>query len=376
MAGLVGTREERVAALAEVSAAVDGTVDEMESRAQLPDDVVACLRRTGAFRMAMPAAWGGPELPMVEIVDVIEELSYIEGAVGWYSMIGCDGGFYSAWLDDEVGRGMYSNLDSITAGWVNPVGKVTPVDGGYRLSGRWSFGSAGPHADWFCSGGLVPDPFEWRMFFVPGDEVEILPGTWDTTGLRGSGSYDYAIDDAFVPAERTFTFAETPRRSGSLYRHRATFAVKVAAVPLGLARRAIDETRALAEKKVVMPQLVAMRELPAVQESLGRAEALVAAHRTWFLDVVGQLTAQLESGREPDADVRRHLLLSASAAIQASRDAVELLATVVGSDSVKRSQRLERIRRDIATASTHIVGRSFDACGRALLGLDPAHPLF
>jgi alkylation response protein AidB-like acyl-CoA dehydrogenase len=376
MAALTGGTDERRAALAELAPVIDDSVAEMEAGARLTDGVVAALKAAGAYRMAMPAAWGGPQLPMLEVLDVVEQLSYLEGAVGWCAMIGCDGAFYSAWLDDAIGKAMYDDLDAITAGWVMPAGSATPVDDGFRLSGRWSFGSGSTHADWFCSGGLVADTFEWRMFFVPRAEVNVLPGTWDTTGLRGSGSYDYAVDDVFVPRERTFSFADPPQRPDSLYAHRATFAVKVAAVPTGLARRAIDEVRAMAETKMVMPQLVPLRDLPGTQEAIARAEALVLANRAWFHDVVGRLTDRLDAGAELDPQIRRHLLLSASSAIQSSRQAIELLAEVVGSDSVKRGHRLERIRRDAATASTHIVGRAFQPCGRALLGLDPEHPLF
>lgn len=376
MTDLCGGVEQRRAALADLAPIVENGVEQMEGGASLPDDVVDALKRAGAFRMAMPEAWGGPELPMVQILDVIEDLAYLEGAVGWCAMIGCDGGFYTAWLDDEVGRSMYADLDAITAGWVMPAGRATSIDGGYRLTGRWSFGSGSQHAAWFCSGALVEDTMEWRMLFVPADEVMVVPGTWDTTGLRGSGSYDYTVTDVVVPAERTFTFAEAPRRDGPLYAHRGMFSVKVAAVPLGLARRAIDEVRLAAESKIVMPQMVPLRELATTQDALGRAEAIVAANRTWFHDVVARAADSLERGEALSEELRRHLFLSASAAIQGSRQAVELLADVVGSDSVKRGHRFERIRRDLSTSATHIVGRTFEACGRSLLGLDPGHPLF
>jgi alkylation response protein AidB-like acyl-CoA dehydrogenase len=376
MGVLYGPADARDAALDALRPIIERSVDAMEAEARLPDDLVDALRQAGAFRMPMPAAWGGPELPFVEICEVIEQLSYLEGAVGWVVMIGCDGGFYSAWLDDAVGRELYTDLDAITAGWVLPAGRATPADGGYRLSGRWSFGSGSTSADWFCSGGLVADTLEWRLFFVPAAEVQVLAGTWDTTGLRGSGSNDYSCDDVFVPTERTFSLLDPPRRPGALYAHRGTFAVKVAAVALGLGRRAIDEFAELAPRKLVMPALTPMSELPAAQVATARAEALVTAHRTWFFDVLARLAAALERGDELPEELRRHLVLAASAAVQASREAVEELAAVAGTDSIRRGGRLERIRRDLATAATHVVGKLFEPAGRSRLGLDPAHPLF
>ena len=180
----------------------------MEIDCRLPDEVVDVIRGAGVFRMPMPAAWGRPELPMVEILEVIEALSYVEGAVGWCAMIGCDAAFYSAWLDEDVGRAMFEDLDSITAGWVMPAGTATPTEGGYRLSGTWSFGSGSTHADWFCNGALVSDTLEWRLMFVPTGNVSVLAGTWDTTGLR--------VREATTTASTTCSFPRNgPSRSRS-----------------------------------------------------------------------------------------------------------------------------------------------------------------
>ncbi len=376
MAVIWGGPDERAEVLAGIAAALDRDPERMEIDCRLPDEVVAVMRSAGVFRMPMPVAWGGPELPMGELLEAIEELSYVEGAVGWCAMIGCDAAFYSAWLDDDVGRALFEDLDSITAGWVMPAGSATPTEGGYRLSGTWSFGSGSTHADWFCNGALVADTLEWRLMFVPAADVDVVAGTWDTTGLRGTGSFDYRVDDAFVPGERTFSLQERPKRAGSLYSHPATFAIKAGAVPIGLARRALDEVRVLAETKLVAPQLVPLRELVSTQTAFARADALVAAHRCWFYDSVRRLMDATGRGELPTDEVRRNLFLSTAAAVHACRDAVELLAEVAGTDSIRRSNRLERIRRDLVTAATHVVARGWEPCGRSALGLDPGHPLF
>ena len=375
MAALWGEQDERRQALADIGQVVDAHRDELEVDCRLPAPVVDALRAAGAFRLPIPAAWGGPELPLVQIADVLEELAYLDGAVGWCAMIGCDGGFYTAWLDDEVGRTMYADLDSVTAGWVVPAGSAEPVDGGHRLTGRWSFGSGSTHADWFCTGGLTADTMEWRLFFVPAADVSVVPGSWDTTGLRGTGSNDYAIDGAFVPLERSFDFTDPPKRSGTLYGFRGGFALKLGAVPIGLARRALDEVVALAERKIVMPQLTPLRELLTMQEGAAKAEALIYSSRAYYHDALHRLAEAVEAGGV-DEHTRRHAWLAAASAVQTCRQAVEVLSELVGTDSVRRSNPVERIRRDLATASTHIVGRTWGPAGRHLLGLDPGHPLF
>src|SRR5580704_3049441 len=162
---------------------------------RLPPDVVARVREAGLFRLTMPKIWGGPELSTIEQVEVIEELSRANSAVGWCVMIGCDSGIYSGYLDDAVGRKLYPRLDMSTAGWVWPAGRADRVDGGYRVSGQWMFGSGITHADVVSAGCLVHEsgatvnPY-WRIMLAPASAFDIQD-TWYTTGLRGTGSNHY-----------------------------------------------------------------------------------------------------------------------------------------------------------------------------------------
>ncbi len=134
--------------LREKSTAID------EAR-RLPADVVTRVREAGLFRLTMPKTWGGPELSTMEQLEVIEELSKANASVGWCVMIGCDSGIFSAHLDDAAGRRLYPHLDMATAAWLIPAGRADRVDGGYRISGQWMFGSGISHADVVSAGCLV-----------------------------------------------------------------------------------------------------------------------------------------------------------------------------------------------------------------------------
>src|SRR5918996_2072695 len=170
---------------------------ESERQRQLTPRAVAALRSTGVFRMPMPRAWGGPEVDPPAQIEIIEELSHADGSAGWWAMIGSDGGFYSAALADDIGRSLYRDLDAVTAGWVQPGGQLDRFDGGYRLSGRWQFGSGCTHADVMVGGAQVftdgelvmatDGTPEWRIAMLPADRFDVLD-TWDVTGLAGSGS--------------------------------------------------------------------------------------------------------------------------------------------------------------------------------------------
>ena len=220
--------------------------DEIASLRQLPRDLVDSLKGAGAFRMSMPATWGGPEMSLRRQVELIEAVAVADPSVSWCVMIGSDAGFYSAFLEDAVARELWRDLDDVTAGWVFPAGRAVPVDGGFRVSGRWQFGSGCTHADVIIGGCLImgdvgspavgPDGLPvTRIVVARADQFEIMD-TWYTTGLAGSGSNDYRCQDLFVPAEHTFSFAEPVRRPGALYAFPGAFFANMQGVGLGLAR--------------------------------------------------------------------------------------------------------------------------------------------
>jgi alkylation response protein AidB-like acyl-CoA dehydrogenase len=203
-------------------------------------------------------------------------------------MIGSDGGYYSAALDDAAGRALYADLDCVTAGWVFPGGQLVRAEGGYVLSGKWQFGSGCTHADVMLGGAFVyegaqpvtgPDGMpEVRVAMLPAGQFEILD-TWHTTGLAGSGSHDYKIRQAFVPAEYTFHLGES-HRDTPLYSWPGLVYVNLPGVPLGIARAALDTAEAMLADKFLMMEMRAARDDPRVRSSVARAPALVGAART------------------------------------------------------------------------------------------------
>lgn len=357
---------------------------EGERRRTLTPGAVAALRDAGAFRMAMPRAWGGPELDPWAQVEVIEALARADGSAGWCAMIGCGGGYYTAALDDAAGRALYRDLDAVTAGWVMPAGRLRPVDGGYRLSGRWQFASGAAHADLMIAGAVVePEdpgapggPPAVRIAVLPADRFEIVD-TWDTTGLRGSGSHDYATQDAFVPAEHTFWWSER-RRTGPLYDWPGVFLVNMLGVPLGIARAALDAGEEILAGKVLVPEMRPARDDARVRVAVARAEALVGSARAYAADRVGDLWATLQRGAPPSRRQRAAIGGLYLHTVRTCRDAIEGLVDVVGTAALFRTSPLERPRRDLATLGQHIVAhpRTLEIVGGLwLAGADVSHPL-
>ncbi|MFL6057053.1 MAG: acyl-CoA dehydrogenase family protein [Actinoallomurus sp.] len=365
--------------------------EDSERGRRLTPRAVEALRSTGVFRMAMPRAWGGPEVDIRTQAEIIEELSAADGAAGWCAMIGSDGGFYTAPLDDAVARTLYPDLDAITAGWIVPAGRLHRVRGGYRLEGRWQFGSGCTHADVIIGGALVFEDGapvmtedgrpETRVAMLPAGQFEILD-TWHTTGLAASGSHDYAIEGAFVPAEQTFRFGDLRRRrrDGALYAWPGMFFANLPGVPLGIARAALRSAEEILAEKMLVPEMRPAKEDPRVRTGIAQVHATVGAARSYQYDVLGELWSTLEAGAEPSLRLRGALVGAHMHTIRTCRDAVRLLADVVGSASIYRRCPIERHQRDLTTIGQHLMGQPkiMEMAGALWLGVEKVltrHPL-
>lgn len=353
---------------------------ELDELRKLPGDIVSRLRDAGVFRMNMPASWGGPEMTSPDQVEVIESLSRADGSLGWCSFIWCDSGLYSGYLDDAVARRLYPSLDMAQSGWVHPVGRAQVVDGGYRVTARWKFGSGTDWCDMLVGGCTVFDGDEprldkwgepeWRVIVAPPDAYTI-EDTWYTTGLRGTGSNDYRAEDLFVPEEHTFSFYE-PKRDGLLWRRPDTFLRKMAGVPLGIARDAIDRGLDVLEGRIDQWTKLPARETREVQIAVARAEGLLGAARAYVYAALNAQWEKLERNEALTPKERADTVLSRQYAFHTGREVVQLMYDTVGGRAVYSSNPFDRHMRDMMTACQHVVAQKVTLArvGSLLFGMD------
>lgn len=369
------------AAAAEIS--LPGAPGASEQRRHLEPDHVTSLREAGAFRLWVPTRYGGAQATVQEGLDAIRTAAYQDGAAGWCVMIANTTALLAARLEPKHAEAIYGPEDAVTGGMAAPLGRAQIVDGGLEVTGRWAWGSGIHHCTHFGGGCLVVDeqghptatkdraraPF---VFFTM-DQVEILD-TWHTSGLRGTGSTDYAVDRAFVPDGRWVDMQHHAARvDGPLYRFSlfGTLALGVAAVGLGLAQRAVHELIELGGKMPAGSRR-SLAERAAVQSDLARAEAETAAADAYMRQTIAAAWDHAGEHGGHDVATRRALRLAANHTITACTRAVDLCYTAGGGAAVYESNPLQCIFRDMHVATQHAMTapRVYEPLGRMGFGLE------
>lgn len=363
--------------------------DAIESERRLPEPVVRALAEAEVFRLLVPRKLGGVEADPVTTCRILEELSTVDGSAGWCAMIAAEYGLFSGLLPEDAAREIYADSRAVVAGTFRVSGTARAVDGGYRVTGRWGFGSGITHSTWTIGGVRLFDDDgprltptgapETRVLFFPTAEVEILD-TWHVAGMRGTGSHDYAVENLFVPAHRAVRFSEEPVQPGPLYSLPAValFVALMAGVPLGIARHALDAVRELAGAKIPSGSDTMLRDNPHAQARIGEAEGLLRAGRAFVYETLEHIWDAALRGQRLTWEQRGLMWLAASQATTQALQAVDLMFRAGGASSIYTSLPIERCLRDIRAAAQHRVLQpgNFELAGRLALGIDVSNTIW
>jgi indole-3-acetate monooxygenase len=371
-------------AAAALATQIRSCAEEIEQSRRLPLPLVEAITQAGLFRLWIPRSLGGEETDPMTLVRVVEEVSRADGAAGWCVAIGGEYGAFGGYLPAEAAREIYGSDKRVrTAGAFRPFGEARVVAGGYRVTGRWPLGSGCQHSAWIVGGCRIFDGEQLRLradgtpitriLFFPASDCEILD-TWHSIGLRGTGSHDYAVSNVFVPVARSLSFREPPVEPGPLYALPtvALFATVLAAVPLGIARHAIDIALDLTATKIATRSRRTLREDATMQANLGQAEALVRSGRAFLYESLAEAWAVVSAGQPLSVVQRATLWLAATHATTAAKQATELMFAAGGSASPYVSGGLERCLRDVHATCQHVTlaAPNYQMAGQAFLDLD------
>jgi alkylation response protein AidB-like acyl-CoA dehydrogenase len=368
--------------------------DQIDREQKFPPELVARLHAAGFYRLVMPRALGGLQVDPVTYTGVVETLAEGCGSVGWniannniVKLV------MLALPDDGIAEINAEGPDFVAAGTaVAGGGQAVPVPGGYRVTGHWTFGTGCMEAGWMLASFQIMDdgkprpgpggaPGYWRGVFRK-SETRVVPGTWDVTGLRGTGSFDWTVTDVFIPERRVVHQAGAPvdnqwSRWGGL-----TFALPSVAwlgphhssVVTGIARAGIAALIELACVKVPRGRTGAMlNQSEQAQEAIARADTILGAARLWRSAMIAELWNTMATGGETTLEQRARCRLAAVHAGDAARQAMDMVYHFSGTTGFKRATRMSECWRDLHTVGqTGMVAPEwYPIGGRALMGMDP-----
>jgi indole-3-acetate monooxygenase len=349
--------------------------ESLDRERRLPNCIFDALADAGLFRLWLPEALGGPQLSPFEFMTVVEAAAALDGSIGW--LVGNGGGMSraSAFVPEVTARKWFGQPRAFIAASTGAVGEAVPTEGGYLVSGRWPFGSGAPHATVFMGLANVNGQSTQLSCYMDREKL-VIHDTWNVSGLRATGSYNFEATEVFVPKSHIHD-SSTPEQlqPGALYRLPVVsmFAWTVACVPLGIARGAIKTFAELAAAKRRQGTTTMLRDRETVQKVVGRAEAMHGAARAFLVEVMTELMNVAEVGDEPSLHARAVFRAACTNAAETAARIVHLLAKEAGAVSIFESCLLERALRDVHAASHHVAmtPNNYVVLGRIGLGLEP-----
>lgn len=371
----------------ELALAVAPRVDEIERNRFLPQDIADRAARLGLHRLFVPAAYGGLEANPMTLVEVAERVARVDGSTAWCVFIGATSGMTAAFLPPEEARACFGDPMGIAAGVFAPRGQarhaVESGVAGYRVSGRWQWGSGSRNARTIMGGAVIvgddgkpemaPEGVpQNRMMVFSADQVT-LHDTWNVSGLCGTGSTDFEVRDVFVPAARAPSLISDKPLARPLYCF-PTFGllgIGIAAVALGLARGSIDALVELAGGKTPQGSSKPLALRAKSQLDVSEAEALTRSARAYLAETVAAAWEAAGDEGAITVEHRRDIRLATTHAVRAATRAVDLMYTLGGGTSVYKTSPLQRHFRDVHVATQHMMvsDATFELTGRLFLGV-------
>jgi len=353
----------------------------------MTDEVVRALWESGLMTWSNPAEAGGVEPTFAELIETWIELAWQDGSLGWIGIANLpSAAAAAAYLPDEGFAEVFTGHGNHTTvgGQFFPNGMGETVEGGYRITGAWNFGSGTGHSEYVAAGFIPTVDGEMALgedgmppllvAIIPREEIVFADG-WHVQGLKGTGSYDYNVSDLFVPASRTFPlFTRDPQRgSAAIYKMGLIpiTAAGHAAWALGVAKSMIDDVTEIAATKVRMGDEASLANRASFQRGLSHHLSMWRAARLLVIDAFGTAEAEVAGGAEMSPELRADLRIAATYATEASREIVEWAHLAAGTSAIREGNRIERAFRDMYTGTQHVfIGeRTYIDAARIRLGL-------
>lgn len=370
-----------------VRPAVEAASNEIEETRRLPPALLDKLHEARLFRLLLPRSSDGIETDPMTFFHVIETIARGDASTAWCLSQAGGCAMSAAYLDLPVARAIFGDDPRAVLAWgPGPKVKAIECEGGYKVTGVWAFASGGRHATWLgahcpifkADGSPRLDENgrqQERTMLVRTGDVQ-WTDIWNTVGLRGTASDQFALNDFFVRADHSITreFEFECRESGPLYRMSAgtCYQVGFAGVACGIARGALDCFLDVARNKVPRGLKSPIRDNAVVQSNLAQAEVNLRAARAFVLQSMAGIWKDLSAGNTITVEQRIVVRMAATNAIHKAKDAVDFAYNAAGATAIFENHPLERRFRDIHTVTQQLQGRlsHFETVGAWMMGAD------
>jgi alkylation response protein AidB-like acyl-CoA dehydrogenase len=351
---------------------IEANADAAEKRRRLSSRVVNGLREADLLRMCVPTIYGGPAADPLTMATVIETVSAADGATGWCVMIASTTSSVAHFLPPDGAREIFGDRSMLSVGVFAPNGTAQGRHAGYKVDGRWNWGSFTHHCQWVC-GGVIDDADNHYVMFFPIADATIHD-TWHTSGMRGTGSNEFSVHGAVVPSRRVMKVGDAPQIDEPLARfpNFTLLAAGVASVAIGIAVRAVSELVELANDKRPQFSQRTIAQHGSAQVELGRAVATIRSARAYLHEEIATAWDQVVGGGRVDVARRARIRLAGVYAAEAAAAAVDRSYTLAGGSAVYETNLLQRCLRDVHVATQHIMvsPRLYETLGKHAFGAE------
>lgn len=342
--------------------------DEAERLRQVPEASVKALEETGFFRMLQPKRYGGLETDPVDFFTAVREIASADGSTGWISSVLGVHPWQVGLFADEAQAAVWGTDEStrLSSSYA-PTGKAQVTDGGYMLSGRWSFSSGSAHASWVLLGGLVfnaeGNVVDFKTFMVPRDKYEIVD-VWNVVGLRGTGSNDIVVEETFIPEAFTLSMGETGQCKGpgqevntsDLYKlpFHSLFTSTITTPIIGMATGAYNEHVDMQQKRVRAAYLGEKASSdPFAAVRIAKASSEIDAAWALLMNNIREEQAHVAKGEKIPLSVRLRVRRDQVLGTQRAIDAIDALFEASGGRALGEGTYLQRAWRDAHAGRVH-----------------------
>ena len=367
---------------------IEARADQIEQERRLPEPVLAALFEAGLFRLLLPRSLDGGEVDPVTFARVMEEIAKADASTAWCLCQASGCSMSAAYLSHDVALEIFGRDRRAVLAWgPGPGARAIAVDGGYRVTGTWSFASGGRHATWLGAHCPISDSdgsprrtsngklVERTMLFPAASATFV--DVWHVSGLKGTGSDAYTVDDLFVPHDHSISRDDPAerRQPGLIYCFPtgSFYASGFASVALGIARRMLDAFVSLAKEKTPRGYKRPLANNAVIQSQVGQAEAQLSSARRFLMGSLADIWGAVGSSGTLTMDQRMLIRLASTYAIHQAKAVADVTHHAAGATSIFIDSAFDRGFRDIHAVTQQLQGRQahFETVGQFMLGIEP-----